>query len=1489
MYSKLFLARATLGIGACLLLHCLVARSQRTAPIAYPSEVKVNYVRTWDALTPETDAGSTLITKQTRDVRQNTSYFDGLGRLLQTVTKQGAYPTGSSAVDMVKAMEYDAFGREQFSYLPSPANNTGGNTSLNDGLFKFNPFQQQQAFMQSQYTDQNESWFYSQTEYENSPLSRPLKTIAAGNSWVGADRGVEQKYWINTANDGVRIWTVTDGTMGNFGSYNTVAAYTAGELSKNVTVDERGMQVVQFTDKEGKTILKKVQLTATADDGTGIGHAGWLCTYYIYDDLSNLRCVIQPQGSQLLLDGTVQLNDANFLAEQCFRYEYDERNRMIMKKVPGAAEVYMVYDARDRLVMTQDGNLRTNNKWMVTLYDDLNRPVQTGLLPAAGLTFDQYRQYAATISGALFNAGSPPSGWEWMTQTGYDDYSSFPSGTGLSTTFDNSFNTVDYINTSYNSTPDYAQEPAAGKQTQGMVTWTMARTLSSTATYPYIYTINFYDNHDRLIQTQSTNIENGKNTITMQYSWNGQVLRRVERYTRPAQETNTLLTKITYDNLWRVDKIEKKIVSTLVNSGQLPADWTLVAQNEYDALGQLKQKKLAQKNGTSDPLAKLDYRYNIRGWLLSVNKDYITNTDVSDRYFGMELGYDKNPSYGSFTAQYNGNIGSTVWKSAGDDVKRSFAYSYDPVNRITAAGFGQWTGSTFTTTAGLDFSVSNLAYDANGNILSMKQKGYKLGSGSSDIDDLQYNYYTNSNRLKNVIDNSNDVSSKLGDFKTGNDYLSALGGNKTAGATDYSYDANGSLVTDFNKDITSITYNHLNLPDMVTLHKNGEYQYINYVYDAFGNKLMKVINEPGQERMSRNIYIGPCVYTRDSSSGNATTFRYIGHEEGRIRFTPLAITGLGAMEPARLSYDYFIKDHLGNTRAVLTTEQQVDYYPAVTLEGAFTLPVTTPSASDALYIEQQYYNINTAFIQAKPASMPASINKNGGSGALDAPVNNNPNSQVTNSSQNVYRLNGTTNTTGLGITLRVMAGDKVNIFCKSFWKDQGTTINNLSALPATDLVASLLGTGLMAGKGVTAGMLNSMPNPPDLASLLNRSDNPGYTAPRAYVNWVVFDDRFTPVIDASSFDRIGASGSIKDHNTEITIPKNGYIYVYCSNLSDYNVFFDNLQLVHRRGALLEETHYYPFGLEVAGISSKALKADYAENKKKYNGIEFTDDLDLDIYDAFYRNLDPAIARWWQIDPKVDDGYESVSPYASMYDDPIRYSDPLGDEGDDCCQEIWDAVVESGKQVLAVTTGAVNAWSSNQVLGVGRINSNSLSGTTNLTKSLFNVGQAVGDGISIVTGILEEGLAAGGELASLGFATPLAIPVAVHGASAIGMGAYNLIKGPPTPTANSSSSAKPTTNKPVEAKPSAQSQPAIQKPPKGKGSVPPSQRDPKRLYTEKQKAEMLEKQNGNCANCGEPLPVKKSVGHHKKRHADGGQTTTQNGAAVCKECHVEIHQ
>jgi RHS repeat-associated protein len=111
--------------------------------------------------------------------------------------------------------------------------------------------------------------------------------------------------------------------------------------------------------------------------------------------------------------------------------------------------------------------------------------------------------------------------------------------------------------------------------------------------------------------------------------------------------------------------------------------------------------------------------------------------------------------------------------------------------------------------------------------------------------------------------------------------------------------------------------------------------------------------------------------------------------------------------------------------------------------------------------------------------------------------------------------------------------------------------------------------------------------------------------------------------------------------------------IACPDLG--GMFFDNLQVTHVRGPLLEETHYYPFGLAMSGISSKA--AGKLENKHKYNSIEFNEDLGLNTYDAYFRNLDPQIGRFWQIDPRPN---LLESPYAAMGNNPILNSDPLGD-------------------------------------------------------------------------------------------------------------------------------------------------------------------------------------------------------------------------------------
>ncbi|MBU3745041.1 MAG: hypothetical protein FGM61_10950, partial [Sediminibacterium sp.] len=321
---------------------------------------------------------------------------------------------------------------------------------------------------------------------------------------------------------------------------------------------------------------------------------------------------------------------------------------------------------------------------------------------------------------------------------------------------------------------------------------------------------------------------------------------------------------------------------------------------------------------------------------------------------------------------------------------------------------------------------------------------------------------------------------------------------------------------------------------------------------------------------------------------------------------------------------------------VLTDEQQTDAYPVASME-------TTNAAREKLY----YTNIDETRSD-KPAGYPYDT--------------------YTNPNDKVAKLNGNGKKIGPAILLKVMSGDQMNIRANAYYRLNGASLGSPSN-PASELLAALAASiqGVTGGKYGLQQVQSSGVLGPGISDLLQRQTDQytGSTKPKAYLNWVLLDETFKIVNSSSGFEQVGADGEFKTFvKTGLPITQNGYLYVYTSNESPVDIYFDNLQVTHVRGPLLEETHYYPFGLTMAGISGKASSFGQPGNKFKYNGgnefqfNEFSDGSGLELFDAVHRMYNPKLGRFNGIDG-LSDIANSKSPYNYGGNNPIITNDPLG--------------------------------------------------------------------------------------------------------------------------------------------------------------------------------------------------------------------------------------
>ncbi len=1202
------------------------------------------------------------------DKLQSTTYLDGLGRPIQDVEKGISPSAGDTWKDIVKHYEYDAAGRTAKDFISYA-------TSYKSGKYKENAATEQPTYVRNFFGEPTSAPTWSAEEYDNSPLNRIIKAMQPGQSWGGSGIGVSTTYDFNYDWEKVHLWTLNySGT--SIPATSAVNVYATGKLTKVISYDEKNNKVITYADWNGNVILKKVQEAA---DGPGLTseHTGWVCTYYTYDDFGRLRYIISPKAVKYL-DGAGGWNlSQNIIDELCFTYTYDEKGRPVTKKQPGAGEISFVYDRKDRLVLTQDANQKVKNQWSFILYDDLGRQVATGL-------FDNTADRAAMqtyVNGQ--NNGvveiSPSVRIQFAFSIFVDNPVAGTSGTNqycnncnaqtlaynTITHYDNytyagahSFNFTNTLAYNTGSNPDI--EPTIPtNRTTGMITGEKIRIIdgdNNPFNDEFTFSTAYYDENGSSLQNLGENISHNIDYVTNQYDF---AERKVSSYISHTFYGNfTITTRNEFDKIGRLTKLYKNFNNTFYKQ---------IAEYSYDELGQLKTKRLAPGYTATgqNEITSFAYDYNIHGWLTGINKDYVLSTNNYsqwDKYFGLYLGYDN--AGGKFLSGVsNGSITGTIWKSQGDNSPRKYDYVYDRLDRFVAANFNQqkrpadsWTNSE------VDFSGNTEYEDGNGNIKFMKHMGVVPGINNGIIvDDLQYTYKAvagTSGLAGNKLANVNDINvimgqnnGLLGDFKDGSNT-----------ADDYEYDINGNLVKDFNKNIVDnsqngVIYNFMNKPEKIIIPGKST---IEFVYDASGDKLKKKVTY-ADNSVRTTTYMGQFVYEQFIAAGAPWVqdeLQFIVHEEGRVKIiTPhaqvntidyeLNAGNFGISWPGGKQgvFEYFVKDNLGSTRMVLTEEWQKEFYKA-TMENS---------------------------AQATEAPLFGAVNS---SGNPDPGINEWIKTRMDNSpwpgnSTGVSRLTvlDPTRKIGPNTIMKVMAGDIISGRVDYFYftnDPTGGSVNPLSPIIGSLQNALSVNKAGVLGHGNATGIGGSLNNNIPFSLFIQNQPNSGpvSTAPKAFLNIIFLDEQFkfidqdivTPDV-GSDYVRVSQNNNPSAWMMlQKKAPKNGWVFVYLSNESNENVYFDNLQVSQEHSRIAEESHYYPYGLKIAGISSRAFNK--LQNKHGYQG-EYSEQEEETGWNEFdLRMYDPQIGRWNGVDP-YDEG---ASPYVSMDADPVNVVDPDGGEG-----------------------------------------------------------------------------------------------------------------------------------------------------------------------------------------------------------------------------------
>ena len=814
----------------------------------------------------------------------STTFYDGFGRKQQTVLRNN-----NSSKDLADYYEYDNRGRVVRQYLPGVISGSGNYASL-----------EQITSSHASLYPEDATKAYVTTEYDASVTPRTITTKKAGRDWQ-ASVGTRSQYHINKLSG---KYSCKKFTINNNGNLTYSGVYPLGRLHVTSVIDEDNRETIIFKDFNDSTYLHRRVLDEN----------NYADTYYIYDNIGNIRYVIPPMASVALTSsniGTIS-DDNETLQDYCYIYKYDSRNRLEEKKLPGAESIYYIYDGCDLLRYSQDGNQRYKNVWTAYAYDSQFRLAYTCEISFPELTLipnirsqmlgRQDKSYFVGETGEVkgySNVVTPGIINQINLVNYYDNYDFLEL-------YPVEKDSIEYkVVRNYDERFQNESNPhhsAIGEKTGVAIAVTRDSIM-----LPGVW---YYDIDGNVIQSCEKNHLGGYDRKLYRLSFVGNPISMRHEHS----STNNSCVDIynySYDT-----QLRPTSVSLSHNGSESMFEYN----NTYNSLGQLSSQALGEG------LIETTYQYNIQGW----------TTHIDNNKFHQQLYYETHPYGGE--ESLTGNVCAMSWASDGRDtggniaptIQRTYLYDYDRLDRLTSAQYVESeprSDITYQTTNTPDYSTA-YTYDLNGNIISLRRNGlmsrepadtYELWT-FGEIDNVEMTY--NGNQLSRIDDADEDIvlSSSMDIIET---------------PLQTAYDRNGNLSYFSKRGISRVRYNSLNLPESYLLGNER----VRIVYDATGRKLSEIyevlpqslastISEMETEetaesqtndslwvQISRRDYSGNYIYQNGNISMIITPAGYIS---GSMRY-------------------YYLKDYQGNNCVVLNQNgvvQQINhYYPYGSLMG----------------------------------------------------------------------------------------------------------------------------------------------------------------------------------------------------------------------------------------------------------------------------------------------------------------------------------------------------------------------------------------------------------------------------------------------------------------------------------------------------------------------------------------------------------------------------